>query len=121
MPFFKCILIFSRHIENKHPDKLKGYNKGKSILKKTNPFTDSDELSSPAKPRTRSTARRTGAADDTDEEEVSEIEELPQSFTDKHYMNLTLMESDYKVSNNRLFNCDVNVISPVLGCKCRPL
>ena len=87
------LIIFYRHIENKHPEKLKG----KSNHKRPNPFSD-NEMSSPMKTRTtRSSARLTGAVDDTDEDDLSEVEGLPQSFTDEHYLNLTGMEKEYKV------------------------
>jgi hypothetical protein len=87
------LIIFYRHIENKHPEKLKG----KSTHKRPNPFSD-DEMSSPMKTRmTRSSARLTGAVDNTDEDDCSEVEGLPQSFTDEHYLNLTGMEKEYKV------------------------
>ena len=87
------MIIFYRHIENKHPEKLKG----KSNHKRPNPFSD-DEMSSPMKTRTtRSSARLTGAVDDTDEDDLSEVEGLSKSFTEEHYLNLTGMEKEYKV------------------------
>ncbi len=87
------LIIFYRHIENKHQEKLKG----KSIRKRPNPFSE-DEMLSPLKTRTtQSSARLTGAVDDTDEDDLSEVEGLPQSFTDEHYLNLTGMEKEYKV------------------------
>ena len=95
----KSSLIFScRHIENKHPEKIK---KCKGKGKKPNPFDSSDE-SSPVKAvdryRTRSAALRSGAADDSDsEEEVSELDGLPKSFTDENYLNLTAFETEFKV------------------------
>ena len=61
-------------------------------------------MSSPMKTRTtRSSARLTGAVDDTDEDDLSEVEGLPQSFTDEHYLNLTGMEKEYKVIRLILF------------------
>ena len=102
------MIIFYRHIENKHPEKLKG----KSNHKRPNPFSD-DEMSSPMKTRTtRSSARLTGAVDDTDEDDLSEVEGLSKSFTEEHYLNLTGMEKEYKVIRLifflfQIYYCDI--------------
>ena len=52
---------------------------------------------------TRSSARLTGAVDDTDEDDLSEVEGLSKSFTEEHYLNLTGMEKEYKVIRLILF------------------
>ena len=75
---------------------------------KNNPFDSSDSESSPdqekVRYKTRSLARRTGAADDTgndyDEDLPSEISGLDSSFTAKHYLSVNLrdMARNYDVS-----------------------
>ena len=75
---------------------------------KNNPFDSSDSESSPdqekVRYKTRSLARRTGAADDTgndyDEDLPSEISGLDSSFTAKHYLSVNLrdMAKNYDVS-----------------------
>ena len=52
---------------------------------------------------TRSSARLTGAVDNTDEDDLSEVEGLSKSFTEEHYLNLTGMEKEYKVIRLILF------------------
>ena len=88
--------FFIKHIEKLHPEKLPLKKiRTKSSESDLNPDQDKGCY------RTLSLARRTGAADDTDEEELpSEILGLDSPFTAKHYLSLNLrdMAQNYDVS-----------------------
>ena len=86
-----------------HKDLLPGTS-GATSKGKSNPFGSSDDSPSPRGSRypTRSSTRRTGAADDTDEDDVADISPfhgLDESFMDRNY--LSSIQSAYDVSNCR--------------------
>ena len=77
-----------------HKDLLPGASGGTG---KSNPFGSSDDSPSPRASRypTRSSTRRAGAVDDTDEDDVVDISPfhgLDASFKDRNYMDLTAVQ-----------------------------
>ena len=89
-----------------HKDLLPGTS-GATSKGKSNPFGSSDDSPSPRGSRypTRSSTRRTGATDDSDEDvqmhtadDISPFHGLDASFMDRNYMNLTAFEPGYNVS-----------------------